>query len=52
MGNLESPSVWKLEFHEDPEKHVVLLSVARESSDQFFRKVRDLVADLCTNLSQ
>jgi esterase/lipase superfamily enzyme len=27
MGELEGPSIWKLQFSEDPSKHVVLLSV-------------------------
>jgi esterase/lipase superfamily enzyme len=43
MGKLESPSILKLEFHEDPEKHIVLLSVATESSQGFIRKVADSV---------
>jgi esterase/lipase superfamily enzyme/Flp pilus assembly pilin Flp len=43
MGQLESPSLLKLEFREDPEKHVVLLSVATESPDGFIRKVTDRV---------
>ena len=36
MGELESPSIWKLEFREDPERHVVLLSVIVQSKDEFF----------------
>jgi esterase/lipase superfamily enzyme len=41
MGELESPSVWRLEFREVPEKHVVLLSVAIAQKDKFFE---DLVS--------
>lgn len=37
MGHLERPSIWKLQFHEDPEKHVVLLSVAPEEHDKFLQ---------------
>ena len=36
MGEVESPSVLRLEFHEDPAKHVVLLSTAISSKDKFF----------------
>ncbi len=28
MGELESPSIWRLEFSEDPEKHIVVLEKA------------------------
>ncbi|MDD5723734.1 MAG: alpha/beta fold hydrolase [Syntrophales bacterium] len=36
MGELESPSIWKLEFREDPAKHLVLLSVLVQPKDQYF----------------
>jgi esterase/lipase superfamily enzyme len=36
MGELESPSIWRLEFRADPAKHVVLLKVAIASKDKFF----------------
>lgn len=39
MGELESPSIWRLEFREDPAKHVVLLSTAITSKDKFFADV-------------
>jgi esterase/lipase superfamily enzyme len=42
MGELEGPSIWRLEFRPDPERHVVVLS--RELSDQarFFDEIRRL----------
>jgi esterase/lipase superfamily enzyme len=42
MGELEGPSIWRLEFRPDPERHVVVLS--RELSDhaRFFDEVRRL----------
>jgi esterase/lipase superfamily enzyme len=44
-GKLPLPSVWKLEFRADPEKHVILTSVTPMSSrDTFFSDVRDRVA--------
>ncbi len=39
MGELESPSVWRLEIREDPTKHVVLLDVLVQPKDTFFTNV-------------
>lgn len=39
MGELESPSIWRLEFREDPTKHVVLLSTVISAKDKFFADV-------------
>ena len=36
MGQLESPSLWRLEFRDDPAKHVVLLSAEVQGRDNFF----------------
>jgi esterase/lipase superfamily enzyme len=37
MGEIERPvSIWKYEFREDPEKHMVLLSVLPKPESQFF----------------
>jgi esterase/lipase superfamily enzyme len=36
MGVLESPSIWKLEFREDPAKHVVLWSIIPIEKNQYF----------------
>ncbi len=43
MGDLESPRWWKAEFRENPEKHVVLLSIAKYSEDEFFQTTRSKV---------
>lgn len=40
MGELESPSIWKLEFREDPEKHVVLLGVLPLDSTNYYSELR------------
>ncbi|MBI2472003.1 MAG: alpha/beta fold hydrolase [Planctomycetes bacterium] len=40
MGELESPKWWKLEFNENPNKHVVLLKVQELSSEYFFTELR------------
>ncbi|HLA85496.1 MAG TPA: alpha/beta hydrolase, partial [Thermoguttaceae bacterium] len=40
VGELESPSIFKLEFNEDPEKHVVLMKVERQEPDDFYDQLR------------
>lgn len=44
LGELEKPSIWRLEFREDPAKHVVLLSTVVASEDEFFRDLAARVA--------
>ncbi len=44
IAEIERPSVWKLEFHADPEKHMVLQKVAPESKDVFFNQVSTAVS--------
>lgn len=39
VGHIESPSVWKLEFSEDPEKHVVLHKIFIYNKNSFFNKL-------------
>lgn len=36
VGALESPLIWKMEFREDPERHMMLLSAVLTTRDQFF----------------
>lgn len=40
-GTLAAPSVWRLEFSEDPTKHVMLQSVEPVDADGFFQSMRD-----------
>jgi esterase/lipase superfamily enzyme len=40
VGELESPTVLRLEFHEDPQRHVVLLAVHPEPVDEFYADLR------------
>lgn len=42
MGDLEGPSLWRLEFREDPERHVVVLSKELADQARFFEEVRHL----------
>lgn len=41
VGHIESPSVWKLEFSEDPEKHVVLHKIYIYNKNSFFNKLKE-----------
>lgn len=45
MGALESPSILRLEFHEDPEKHIILQSVDPELFDNFYADMRHTVQE-------
>jgi esterase/lipase superfamily enzyme len=40
VGQLESPTVLRLEFRQDPERHVVLLGVQPEAPSKFFGDLR------------
>jgi esterase/lipase superfamily enzyme len=40
MGELEGPSIWRLEFRPDPEHHVVVLSKELTDRSRFFDDVR------------
>jgi esterase/lipase superfamily enzyme len=41
MGELETPRWWRLEFRQNPEKHVVLQDVTVLSRDHFIQSVRE-----------
>lgn len=43
MGEVERPSIWKLEFREDSDKHVVVLATIPQAKDAFFQQVSDRV---------
>ena len=43
MGELERPSLLKLEFREDPEKHVVLLKASVLNKDNFLNELQNRV---------
>lgn len=44
MGELESPSFWRLEFRPNPDKHVMLLSVDPASREGFYAYLAELQA--------
>jgi uncharacterized protein YjbI with pentapeptide repeats len=39
MGGLESPSIWRLEFREEPTKHVILMTITQADEKTFFHRV-------------
>lgn len=43
MGELEGPSILRLEYREDPEKHVVLVSTTPEESGPFYHHISDRI---------
>ena len=43
VGQIESPSIWKFEFWEDPAKHIVIHKVDLLQKDSFFRKLSSRV---------
>jgi esterase/lipase superfamily enzyme len=45
MGVLEKPSIWRVEFRENPEKHFALIGLERLDSATYFRAVAQRVAD-------
>lgn len=44
MGILEAPSVWKLEFRSNPEKHVMLIDLQSMDSKSYFKSVHEKIA--------
>jgi esterase/lipase superfamily enzyme len=44
IAEIERPSIWRLEFHADPEKHMILQRVESEQKDVFFREVSGSVS--------
>ncbi len=44
VAEIERPSIWRLEFRADPEKHIVLQKVVPETQASFYRDVSGAVA--------
>lgn len=44
-GRIETPSIWTFDFREDPERHVVLLSVTPTADEEVFAQMRAQVAE-------
>ena len=45
VGEIERPSILRLEFQEDPRLHVVLLDIEEQPADVFFSELRGRVQD-------
>jgi esterase/lipase superfamily enzyme len=43
IGRLEMPSLYRLEFREDPEKHVILESIIAEPEDAFYEALQERI---------
>ena len=43
LGVTETPSIWKLEFRENPDKHVILQSAVIQPKDEFFSAIAERV---------
>ena len=44
VAQIERPSFWKFEFHEDPENHIVVQEVRQQSEQAFYEGVSSRVA--------
>lgn len=42
-GVLETPSIWKFEFSQDPKKHIVLMEVRNMDAGQYLEQIKRLV---------
>ena len=49
LGKLESPSITRLEFSPDPQKHIVLASIESLEEEAFLKTVSDAVAESATH---
>lgn len=49
MGEIPRPKWWKLQFRENPDKHVMILDQAIMGKENFFRSVQQTVADADEN---
>jgi esterase/lipase superfamily enzyme len=45
VGELEAPSILRLEVTENPEKHVVLLNITNQDEDAFYRQLSGKIAN-------
>lgn len=43
VGHLEAPSIWRLEFSENPERHVTLLKIDRQDKSDFFSELKQKI---------
>lgn len=44
LGEIERPSYWRLEFNENPEKHVMLQSITMQEKEEYFKQMAERIA--------
>jgi len=44
LGEIERPSYWRLEFSEDPTKHVMLQSIKMQQKEEYFNQMAERIA--------
>ncbi|MDP5093663.1 MAG: alpha/beta hydrolase, partial [Polaribacter sp.] len=44
LGEIERPSYWRLEFSEDPSKHMMMQSLKKQSKEDFFKQMKERIA--------
>ncbi len=42
IGHLETPSIWRLEFRADPQRHVALLAIEHLAEPEFVSRLQDM----------
>lgn len=43
VGQVERPSIFRLEFQEDPTRHIVLADVVHQADDEFYARLQDRI---------
>lgn len=44
LGEIERPSYWRLEFSEDPNKHMMIQSLKKQNKEDFFKQMKERIA--------
>lgn len=44
LGEIERPSYWRLEFSEDPSKHMMMQSLRKQDKEDFFKQMKERIA--------
>ncbi len=44
VGELEAPTIWRLQVRQQADKHIVLLSVSPQSDEQFYSELRETIS--------
>jgi len=44
LGEIERPSYWRLEFSEDPSKHMMMQSLKKQNKEDFFKQMKERIS--------